>query len=324
MQIATLNYPPNPKENLHSDSRSAFHHRQVLTIVTNVEKKQKQRRSFLSDLTANSNKRLPPMKTNSNRPSSIRIKGNGFTAPKLHDKSMTSYNQPCRTQSRLSEKNDAIGTRSRSVTPTGTMRSPSKLLSLKFGYPVKLRSSDFYAPSLTESELRLREVSFVSDSIRSAHHAVIPPYEPLLDPNLKDFFQSSLVLDVVRKTLNMDLNERASEVKKQSKTNDRDDDYRRIVAKHSSGYGKLNGYDCIPRNAPPRHYRSMTHAKFRSPSNSSITSFPTCSSIHFQPKKNSRLSYKSKHLAPLATLSSLSYPTETTSDTAPVSNVSQE
>ncbi|CAF3843740.1 unnamed protein product [Rotaria magnacalcarata] len=321
MQIATINYPPNPKENFQSDPRSAFHDRQVLTIVTNAEKKQKQRRSFLSDLTANSNKRLPPMKKNSNRPSSMRIKGNGFTASKLHDKSMTSCNQPRRTQSRLSEKNDAIGTRSRSVTPTGAMRSPSKLLSLKFGYPVKLRSSDFYAPSLTESELRLREVSFVSDSIRSANHGchstVIPQYEPLQDPNLKDFFQSSLVLDVVRKTLNMDLSERTSE-------NDRDDDYRRIVAKHSSGYGKLNGYDCIPRNAPPRHYRSMTHAKFRSPSNSSFTSFPTYSSIHFQPKKNSRQSYKAKHLAPLAALSSLSNPTETTSDTAPVSNVSQE
>ena len=115
MQIATLSYPSNPKEHSHSDPRSAFHHRQALTIVTSAEKKQKQRRSFLSDLTVSSNKRLPPVKKNSNRPSSIRIKGNGFTAAKPQDRSMTSFNQPCRTQSRLSEKNDATGTRSRSV-----------------------------------------------------------------------------------------------------------------------------------------------------------------------------------------------------------------
>lgn len=95
------------------------------------------------------------------------------------------------------------------------------MLRLKFGYPVKPRPPEFYAPSLTESELRLREDSFVNDSIRSAHHgarsSVIPPYEPLEDPNLKEFFHSPLVSDVVRKTLQKDLRDRPVHVKKHLK-----------------------------------------------------------------------------------------------------------
>ena len=100
------------------------------------------------------------------------------------------------------------------MTPSGTIRSKSKLVRLQFGYPVKMRSSDFYAPNLSQSELRLREESFVNDSIRSAHQtfrsSVIPHYEPLNDPNLKNYFQSPLVYDVVHKTSNIDLVERPS------------------------------------------------------------------------------------------------------------------
>ena len=95
---------------------------------------------------------------------------------------------------------------------------------LKFGHPIKIRSSDFYASNLSEAELRLREESFVNDSIRSAnlrsHSLLIPCYEPLDDPDLKKFFQSPLVLDVVRKTLDIDLRERSSQVKRRSKTVD--------------------------------------------------------------------------------------------------------
>ena len=102
------------------------------------------------------------------------------------------------------------------------MRSTSKLVSLKFGYPVKIPSSDFYTSDQSDSELRFREESFVNDSIRSAHQGVyssiIPQYEPLNDPHLRSFFQSSAVLDVVRKTLNIDLDQRPSERKKRSKT----------------------------------------------------------------------------------------------------------
>ncbi len=45
-----------------------------------------------------------------------------------------------------------------------------------------------------------------------------PHYEPLNDPNLKNFFQSPSILDVVRKTLNIDLDERLSDTKKRSRT----------------------------------------------------------------------------------------------------------
>jgi hypothetical protein len=82
------------------------------------------------------------------------------------------------------------------------------LIRVKFGYPIKLRSSEFYGPDKSEAELRFREESFVNDSIRSAHQnrrsSLIPPYEPLDDPHLRRFFQSPIVLDIVRKSLNID------------------------------------------------------------------------------------------------------------------------
>jgi hypothetical protein len=102
---------------------------------------------------------------------------------------------------------------------------------MKFGYPIKLRSADFYGPDRSDAELRLREESFVNDSIRSAHESrrssIIPHYEPLDDPHLRQFFQSPIVLDVVRKTLNADPNSsykldeklsKASKKKKESRT----------------------------------------------------------------------------------------------------------
>lgn len=81
---------------------------------------------------------------------------------------------------------------------------------MKFGYPIKLRSANFYGPSKSEEELHLREDSFVNDSIRSSHQthhsSIIRPYEALDDPHLRRFFQSPIVLDIVRKTLNVDPN----------------------------------------------------------------------------------------------------------------------
>lgn len=139
---------------------------------------------------------------------------------------------------------------------------------------MKIRSSKFYAPSLSGAELRLREETFVNDSIRSAHQSrrssIRNAYEPLDDPYLRDFFQSSLVLDIVHKTLDLDPEPRRVPRKKRSKTlvnlssdqlihlcrffkDSAVDDYRCIVSKRSSGYAKLNGYDCIPSHARRHH-----------------------------------------------------------------------
>ncbi|CAF1547363.1 unnamed protein product [Rotaria sordida] len=321
MQIATISYQSNPKENFHNDSRLPFQHRHILTTIKNPQKKQNQHRSVLSNLSINSNNHLPSIKTNQKRSS---IKGNGLTSSKLNNISTVSFRQSSCSRSQQSDTNDISRTRSRSITPSGIIRPSSKLIHVKFGYPVTFRSSDFYAPSLSNAELRFREESFVNDSIRFANQnsqlSVSPSYEAFDDPNLRNFFQSSIVLDVVRKTLNIDLHERLSDVKKQSKTID---DYHRIIAKHSSGYGKLNGYDCIPSYSPPRHNRLITYDKNRSSANTSLTSFPTNSSIHFQRKKNSRLN-KSKLLTPIATSSPIRHATEATSDIAAASSVSQE
>jgi len=102
------------------------------------------------------------------------------------------------------------------------LRPGSKIIRLKFGYPIKLRSADFYAPNKSESELHLREESFVNDCIRSAHQSrrssVIPPYEALDDPHLRKFFQSPVVLDIVRKTLNVEPNTSFKQDERSSKT----------------------------------------------------------------------------------------------------------
>ena len=108
------------------------------------------------------------------------------------------------------------------ITPSGGAgRSSSKLVSLRFGYPVKIRSADFYGPDLSEPELRFREDSFVNDCVRTANERIRPSnasyYNAFDDPNLKQFFQSSVVLDVVRKTLNIDLEGNATGKKRRSK-----------------------------------------------------------------------------------------------------------
>ncbi|CAF2836817.1 unnamed protein product [Rotaria sp. Silwood2] len=330
MQVATLSYQSNPKENFHNDPRLTFQHRHILTTITSPQKKQKQRRPPLSDVSINSNNHLPSVKIYQKRPGSIYVKGNRLTSSKLNDistvsklndTSTTSFHQPSRARSQVSDINDISRIRSRSVTPPGTRRSSSKFVRVKFGYPVTIRSPDFYAPSLSNAELRFREESFISDSIRYAHQSsqssFISPYEAFDDPSLTHFFQSPVVLDVIRKTLNIDLRERSS-------ANHRDNDYHRIVAKPSSGYSKLNGYDCIPPSAPARHRRFISHDKYRLSANSSLTSVPTYSSIHFQQKRSSRLNNKSKLSAPIAASSPLRHTTEAASDIAPASSVSQE
>ncbi|CAF4207822.1 unnamed protein product [Rotaria sordida] len=257
MQIATISYQSNPKENFHNDSRLPFQHRHILTTIKNPEKKQNKTRSVLYNLSINSNNHLPSIKTNQKRSS---IKGNGLTSSKLNNISTVSFRQSSFSRSRQSDINDISRTRSRSITPSGIIRPSSKLIHVKFGYPVTFRSPDFYAPSLSNAELHFREESFVNDSIRFANQnsqsSVSPSYEALDDPNLRNFFQSSVVLDVVP--------------------------------------------------------------------NTSLTSFPTNSSIHFQRKKNSRLKNKSKLLTPIATSSPIRHATEATSDIAAASSVSQE
>ena len=84
-----------------------------------------------------------------------------------------------------------------------------------------MRSADFYAPDYSDSDLRLREDSFVNDSVRASNEkhrrSKTFSYNAFEDPNLKQFFHSSVVLDVVRKTLNIDLEPTTAGKKKRSK-----------------------------------------------------------------------------------------------------------
>lgn len=234
MPISTVTYPSIPS----NPSKVSPRH---FPILVHPNSKVKARRSFLSDVSTQSTISLPPIKLKEKRSSSIRIDGKQFTGS---SSSIHSFRVPSRD-------------------------AKSRLIRLKFGHPFKERRADFYAPSLTQSELLLRERSFVNDSIRSAHQSrrssMIPPYDPLKDPYLTDYFQSSFVVDTMRKNLNIDPSER----KKRSKTLPvRSEEFRRIVAKKSSGYGKLNGYDCIPSFAR-RSRQNSVNASFRTVSTDS-------------------------------------------------------
>jgi len=115
MQVATLNYRYNPKDNFHSNSKSKFQHRHILTTIKNPPKKPKQQRSILADLSTNSNAPVPSIKTTSKRPSSIRIKGSGLQSSKFTETSISSFHQLSRSRSRQSDKSDIPGTISQSV-----------------------------------------------------------------------------------------------------------------------------------------------------------------------------------------------------------------
>ncbi|CAF3201971.1 unnamed protein product [Rotaria socialis] len=348
MQIATLSYQYDPKDNSSSGSRAKLQHRQVLTTITNPQQQQKPRRSLFSDLSGNSNVPLPPIKKTVKRPNSIRIKGSSISS-KVADTSVYSCQHQPRAHSRQSNISE-LSRRSRSVTPGGTLRAGAKLTRLKFGYPVTLRSAEFYGPSKNETELRIREESFVNDSVRAAHQSrrasLIPEYEPLDDPHLRRFFQSPIVLDIVRQSLNNNPNssfkqdDRLSKVSKFKKRSsihysaeNLSDDYLRLVTKGSSGYGRLNGYNCIPSYAPARLgrrrsstvdptmpsskrwdktesrlHRSTTQDKSHASANTSVTSYPVDSTIQ-EPKKNKSYKYeKSKQPKPIATSPPLRHP----------------
>jgi hypothetical protein len=92
MQIATLSYQYDPKENVNGDSRAKLRHRRVLTTLTNPQKKYKHRQSFLSSLSTNSTIPLPPIARDGKRPSSIRIKGSSLPSSKLGESSAVSFN----------------------------------------------------------------------------------------------------------------------------------------------------------------------------------------------------------------------------------------
>jgi hypothetical protein len=115
MQIATLNYHYNPKNNFHSNSKSKFQLRHIVTTIKSPEKKPKQRRAYEPNISINSNASLPLIKATSKRPNSIRIKGNGIISSKFNDSSTYSFHQLPRSNSRQSNKSDVSGTRSRSV-----------------------------------------------------------------------------------------------------------------------------------------------------------------------------------------------------------------
>ena len=115
MQIATLNYQYNPKDNFHSNSKSKFRLRHIVATIKSPEKTSKQRRSFATNFSTNSNASLPLIKATSKRPNSIRIKGNGIISSKFNDSSTYSFHQLPRSNSRQSNKSDVSGTRSRSV-----------------------------------------------------------------------------------------------------------------------------------------------------------------------------------------------------------------
>lgn len=215
MQIATLNYHYDSKENLTNNDLRGGRQRQrhVLTNLVQSNKKPKQRQSLLSDPSLSSSVPLPPIPSNQKRPSSIRIKGNSLTtAAKPSDVSAYAFHpNQSRSRSRHSDHSDTGGSvRSRSVSPGGVLRPTSRFVRLKFGHPVKLRSAEFYNTDTNDGEIRTREASFVNDSIRSAHQSrrqsIIPPYEAMSDPHLRRFFQSPIVLDVVRKTMNAEQN----------------------------------------------------------------------------------------------------------------------
>jgi len=115
MQIATLSYQYDPKENLNGDHRAKLRQQRIRTTLTYPQKKQKQRQSLLTDITANSLQALPPIAKNGKRPSSIRIKGNSLPSSKLGDSSAFSFNHQSRSHSRLSNKSELSGVKSRSV-----------------------------------------------------------------------------------------------------------------------------------------------------------------------------------------------------------------
>lgn len=115
MQIATLNYQYDSKENVNADARARHRQRHVLSSIVKPQRKQKQRQSLLSDPSLNSNVPLPPIATNGKRPSSIRIKGSSLTAGKMIETTPYSFHQQSRSRSRNSDLNEPAGARSRSV-----------------------------------------------------------------------------------------------------------------------------------------------------------------------------------------------------------------
>ena len=96
------------------------------------------------------------------------------------------------------------------------------------------------------------------------------------------------------------------------------------MAQHSSGYGKLNGYDCLPPFASSRQPRSLTHDRHHSSANTSFASVPTYNSLSSQQKKHRSNSNKSKQLTPLSGSSPIRQTAAVTGDTAGVSNTSQD
>ncbi|CAF0733127.1 unnamed protein product [Didymodactylos carnosus] len=279
MQIATLNYKYDPIPNNFDLKKTRRINRNASSVHPND-----QRRSTKSSNT------LPPIKKHSEiikkrqeQPSQshMRIQGNSVIS-NLTDKSSVSFHNshrypPSRSRSRESNYSGSLG-RSRSTSPSGNQhgsRGPTRSNSilmhkLKFGYPITLRPSNFYSNDKSDAELSEREESFVNDSIRSANESrqapIIPKYDPLDDPHLRKFFQSPMVLDVVRKTLSIEyspqktLTRRKTKKKVQHNTSFSEEivanDYLRINTKGSSGYAKLNGYDCIPHYAPARRRHS--------------------------------------------------------------------
>jgi len=115
MQIATLSYQFNPKDNVNGDGRAKLHHRRVITTLTNPQKKSKQRPSLRSTLSTYSNGPLPPIKNGFQHRDSIRTKGSSLPVSKLGETSAHSFGYRSRSHSRQSNISEHVDTRSRSV-----------------------------------------------------------------------------------------------------------------------------------------------------------------------------------------------------------------
>ena len=115
MQIATLNYQYDSKENVNADARARHHQRHVLTSLVKPQRRYKPRQSLHSDPSLHSNPPLPPIPAHGKRPSSIRIQGSSLTANKLIETTPYSFHPQPRSRSRTSEQIETAGARSRSV-----------------------------------------------------------------------------------------------------------------------------------------------------------------------------------------------------------------
>lgn len=112
MQVATLSYQYNPKDQFSTHSKSKHPSRHVLTTVINPATKKPRKQD---NLTTKYNQPLPPIKSTTKTKNSISIHGNGLQGAALQDSSLPSFHQASRSHSRHSNRSDPLGGRSQTV-----------------------------------------------------------------------------------------------------------------------------------------------------------------------------------------------------------------